>query len=69
MNVGCYYLFGIPIGLTLGYKMELGVKVCIILNSNHLIQNLMWIHTNTGYMDGNANGNSSSDLCSTFDDL
>ncbi|KFK44421.1 hypothetical protein AALP_AA1G254600 [Arabis alpina] len=26
VNVGCYYLCGIPIGLVLGYKMELGVK-------------------------------------------
>ncbi|CAE5958342.1 unnamed protein product [Arabidopsis arenosa] len=26
VNVGCYYLCGIPIGLLLGFKMELGVK-------------------------------------------
>ncbi|KAG7647322.1 Protein DETOXIFICATION 32 [Arabidopsis thaliana] len=26
VNIGCYYLCGIPIGLVLGYKMELGVK-------------------------------------------
>ncbi|CAL9216043.1 unnamed protein product, partial [Arabidopsis halleri] len=26
VNDGCYYLFGIPTGLVLGYKMELGVK-------------------------------------------
>ncbi|KAH9708716.1 protein DETOXIFICATION 29 [Citrus sinensis] len=27
VNIGCYYLFGIPLGLILGYKVDLGVKV------------------------------------------
>ncbi|ESR51528.1 hypothetical protein CICLE_v10031274mg [Citrus x clementina] len=26
VNIGCYYLFGIPLGLILGYKVDLGVK-------------------------------------------
>ncbi|GMH27655.1 hypothetical protein Nepgr_029498 [Nepenthes gracilis] len=26
VNVGCYYVFGIPLGLVLGYKIGLGVK-------------------------------------------
>lgn len=34
VNVGCYYLCGIPTGLVLGYKMELGVKVSIISKPN-----------------------------------
>jgi MATE family multidrug resistance protein len=34
VNIGCYYLCGIPIGLVLGYKMELGVKVSKISKSN-----------------------------------
>ncbi|KAJ6291735.1 hypothetical protein OIU76_023758 [Salix suchowensis] len=25
-NIGCYYIFGIPLGLILGYKVGLGVK-------------------------------------------
>lgn len=27
VNVGCYYLFGLPLGLLLGYKMNMGVEV------------------------------------------
>ncbi|XP_074314860.1 protein DETOXIFICATION 30-like [Silene latifolia] len=26
VNIGCYYLFGLPLGLVLGYKLHLGVK-------------------------------------------
>ncbi|KAJ7953561.1 Protein DETOXIFICATION [Quillaja saponaria] len=26
VNIGCYYLFGIPLGLILGYKLDMGVK-------------------------------------------
>ncbi|KAK1577851.1 hypothetical protein Q3G72_025403 [Acer saccharum] len=26
VNIGCYYLFGIPLGLVLGYKVDWGVK-------------------------------------------
>lgn len=26
VNIGCYYLLGIPLGLILGYKLDLGVK-------------------------------------------
>ena len=27
VNIACYYLFGIPFGLLLGYKLDFGVKV------------------------------------------
>ena len=27
VNIACYYLFGIPLGLLLGYKINMGVKV------------------------------------------
>lgn len=27
INVGCYYLFGLPLGFLLGYKANLGVEV------------------------------------------
>jgi len=27
VNIGCYYLFGIPLGLLLGYKFDRGLKV------------------------------------------
>lgn len=27
INLGCYYVFGVPLGLLLGYKFDLGVKV------------------------------------------
>lgn len=26
VNIGCYYIFGVPLGLILGYKLDLGVK-------------------------------------------
>ncbi|XP_020527724.1 protein DETOXIFICATION 29 isoform X1 [Amborella trichopoda] len=26
VNIGCYYIFGIPLGLLLGYKLDFGVK-------------------------------------------
>ena len=32
VNIACYYLFGVPLGLVLGYKVGLGVKVtCTML--------------------------------------
>lgn len=27
VNIVCYYVFGIPLGLILGYKLKLGVQV------------------------------------------
>ena len=27
VNIACYYVFGIPMGLLLGYKLGMGVKV------------------------------------------
>lgn len=26
VNIGCYYVFGLPLGALLGYKFDLGVK-------------------------------------------
>ncbi|ERN13762.1 hypothetical protein AMTR_s00049p00187620 [Amborella trichopoda] len=26
VNIGCYYIFGVPLGLLLGYKLDFGVK-------------------------------------------
>jgi MATE family multidrug resistance protein len=30
VNVGCYYVVGVPLALLLGYKMNLGAKVIIM---------------------------------------
>lgn len=30
VNIACYYLFGIPLGLLLGYKLEMGVTVSLL---------------------------------------
>lgn len=27
VNIACYYLFGVPLGLVMGYKLDWGVKV------------------------------------------
>ncbi|KAJ6776818.1 PROTEIN DETOXIFICATION [Salix koriyanagi] len=31
INIGCYYVFGLPLGFLLGYKANLGVEVCFNL--------------------------------------
>jgi MATE family multidrug resistance protein len=31
VNIACYYLFGIPLGLIMGYKLDWGVKVSLAL--------------------------------------
>lgn len=28
INLGCYYIFGLPLGVILGYVANFGVKVC-----------------------------------------
>ena len=35
VNVGCYYVVGIPLGCVLGFKFDLGAKVYIHLYTNH----------------------------------
>lgn len=27
VNIGCYYIIGVPLGLVLGYKLDMGVRV------------------------------------------
>lgn len=31
VNIACYYIFGIPLGLIMGYKLDLGVRVSTLL--------------------------------------
>jgi Na+-driven multidrug efflux pump len=31
VNVGCYYLIGVPLGVLLGFTFDLGVKVIYII--------------------------------------
>lgn len=31
INIGCYYVFGLPLGFLLGYKANLGVEVRLLL--------------------------------------
>jgi MATE family multidrug resistance protein len=28
INIGCYYVIGLPLGYLLGYRANLGVQVC-----------------------------------------
>jgi MATE family multidrug resistance protein len=30
INIGCYYVFGLPLGYLLGYKANLGVEVRLL---------------------------------------
>lgn len=32
INIGCYYLIGLPLGVLLGFKFDYGIKVLLILN-------------------------------------
>lgn len=51
VNIACYYLFGIPVGLVLGYKLDWGVKVChsqfsplfirIVFRMNYIFQQIL----------------------------
>lgn len=31
VNIACYYIFGIPLGLIMGYKLDMGVQVNTLL--------------------------------------
>ena len=33
VNITCYYLFGIPLGLIMGYKLDMGVRVRVVMLS------------------------------------
>ena len=35
VNIGCYYIFGIPLGLTLGYILNMGVTVILLYSSHY----------------------------------
>lgn len=37
VNVACYYIFGVPLGLILGYKLDFGVMVSPTLPLSSLI--------------------------------
>jgi MATE family multidrug resistance protein len=36
VNVGCYYIVGIPLGAVLGFYFNFGAKVCFIRYSSDL---------------------------------
>jgi Na+-driven multidrug efflux pump len=37
INIGCYYVFGLPLGYLLGYRAKLGVEVCARSSSSKQI--------------------------------
>lgn len=37
VNIACYYLFGIPLGLLLGYKLNMGVQVSVTCHFVNLL--------------------------------
>lgn len=32
VNIACYYVFGVPMGLFLGYKLDMGVEVFLLIS-------------------------------------
>uniref|UniRef100_A0A0D2ZWK1 Uncharacterized protein n=1 Tax=Brassica oleracea var. oleracea TaxID=109376 RepID=A0A0D2ZWK1_BRAOL len=65
VNIACYYLFGIPFGLLLGYKLDFGVKIlkdrcCKIFD---VLGNLVWD------VDGNCGSDNSLDVNDLQDKL
>ena len=41
INLGCYYVFGLPLGFLLGYLVHWGVEVNLSpVNNKHFISNL-----------------------------
>jgi len=62
INVGCYYLIGIPLGCILGFKFGLGVQVAIFIGpykSIIVFTSLKYIYVilYTGNMVGNDRRN------------
>lgn len=31
VNIACYYILGVPLGLVMGFKLDLGVKVSMLI--------------------------------------
>ena len=44
VNIGCYYLFGVPLGLVLGFKLDLGVLVSSSQSTHPLILFALYIY-------------------------
>jgi Na+-driven multidrug efflux pump len=46
VNVGCYYIVGIPLGCLLGFYFDLGAAVTSLLDTvlDHCISDLLMMH-------------------------
>lgn len=46
VNVCCYYLVGVPLGLLLGFKFQLGVQVHFLLIFKYILNPFLLLHNN-----------------------
>lgn len=76
VNIVCYYVFGIPIGLLMGYKLDMGVTVS---TQFHVITpdrtTWLWQSCNerilifAGYLDRHVVWDGSTNTCSVLDSI
>lgn len=45
VNIVCYYIFGVPLGLVMGYKLDMGVTVSIVYTPYVFDQNIILFET------------------------
>lgn len=62
INLGCYYIFGLPVGFLLGYLLKLGVQVMLSFFLSRKIIVLTQVSFFVlGNLDRHAHWNSSTD--------
>lgn len=77
VNIGCYYLIGVPLGLTMGYALNFGVSVKPLSLSNLKLIKVLNSCAYISLFNGNFSGNlvrndvwhSAADLCSILDGI
>lgn len=70
LNLICFYVIGVPIGVVLGYVFNLQVKVIRLSNIRERPEyNKLMFRQLTGYMAGTNERSRDSDTCTWLHDL